>query len=261
MTELIGPLVAFAFLCGVFAVMFRSTRGRVGAPPRGFATRRRSPDDARWVAAALGGLAIGSALGAWLHADTVAGLVVGGVIGLSLSIPVLRSPARLVLNIVALVIAVVSAALFVVGDDMGTDSTSTLYRFLTVGLILGAFALGVVLPDHRSAFAGDRGLALFGVVEVATFLAAPGGRDAMHLGALTNVAYLPIAAGIAMLIGWLASEFVLGILSVAVAVTVWFRESVFGDPYAGWAGLVTAVAAVATVVLLSRIVGRSGIAT
>ena len=162
---------------------------------------------------------------------------------------------------IALIVAIVSAILFVVGDRTAADDTSAVYRLLTVGLVLGAFALGVVLPDHRSAFAGDRGLALFGVIEVATFLAAPTGRDAMQLGALTNVAYLPIAAGVAMLIGWCASEFVLGILTVAVAVTVWFRESVFGDPHAGWAGLVTAGASVGTVVLLSRFFGRSGIAS
>lgn len=261
MTGLLGPLLAVAFLFGIFAFMFRGTRGRVGRPPSGVMTRQRSPGDTRWVAAAMGGLAIGSALGAYFHADTVTGVVVGGLLGVLLVIPMLEIFTRLALNAIAFVLSLVAAAVFIAGAG-GFDALSSAYRILVIVSILAAFGVGVfVSGGYRAALRGDRGLELFGIVEVATFLAAPSGRDAMSLGVLTNATYLPIAAGVAALIGWAASEYVLGVLALAIVLTVWFRESVFGDAYAGWAGIVTAVASVGTVLVLSkvfRLSGRSG---
>lgn len=253
MTELIGPVVALAFLLGIFAFMFRGTRGRVGRPPDGFMTRQRSPTETPWVAAAMGGLAIGTALGAYLHADTSAAVVVGALVGLSLAIPVLRGVSSIVLNVIAFVLALMSAGLFIVGTAT-VDPLWPVYRVVVIVTVLAAFALGVLIPGHQSALRGQRGLELFGIVEVATFLAAPSGRDAMYLSGVTNITYLLFAIGVAAVIGWIASEYILGVLAIAVAVTVWFRESVYGDATAGWAAIVTAAAAVGVVFLLSRFI-------
>ncbi|MFI8774647.1 hypothetical protein ACIGKQ_21145 [Gordonia sp. NPDC062954] len=256
MSGLIGALVVFAFLAGIFMVMFRGVGGRVGRPPKGVLTRLRPADEIRWAAAALGGLAIGGFVARFVpDTDTVAGIVLGVVIGAMMAPPVIGRHVVAVVGIAVFVIALVEAYLFIAGDGH-YDSLSIAYRVVVMTTILAAYTLGVVVFGRRSAISGPRGYALFALVDVTTFLAAPAGRDALALGVVNNFIYLLIACGAAFVVGWASSEYILSVLAMAVAITTWLQQSVYGNADQAWTGIVTGAAAAATVLLSSRLFGR-----
>jgi uncharacterized membrane protein YeaQ/YmgE (transglycosylase-associated protein family) len=56
----------------------------------------------------------------------------------------------------------------------------------------------------------------------------------------------------------MVSEFLLGLISMAVTITAWFEASVYGDieagdPQAAWLGFVAAVSAAIVVLVVSRV--------
>lgn len=255
MTEILQALLALGFLIGVYAFLFGSVRGRVGRPPSGIFTRRKSPADVPLSAAALTGLAVGSMLAVTEPAaNQVSGLMIGIVVAGFLTPKSVRPQAVWVCGLVAAFVAFWQMGRFALGDD-GSQS-ALVYRVALMLLIFASFCLGALVFDRGPAFKGERGLALFGLVEIVTFLARPTGRDLLYLDEVSHTAYLLIGCGVAGVLGWATSEYVLGIVAMAVATLTLMSDSVAGDARAAWLGLVAGTSAVACACLFQGVAAR-----
>jgi hypothetical protein len=74
------------------------------------------------------------------------------------------------------------AVLFIRGDSE-FDAWTSGFRASLMLLVFATFVLGVVIFNRGKAIHGHRGLALFGLIEIITFAAAPSGRDIFELAA------------------------------------------------------------------------------
>lgn len=265
MTNIVGTLVLLAALMGVFAILFRGVlpkhRGRgVG----GILTRLTSPSDAPIAAAALCAMTLAAALSrADRLADSSSAIAIGVILGVMVAVPGCQHLTIAACGVVGFALALVDAGRYVFGvSEFGYLALA--FRVSLMLLVLACFWLAVVLFDRRSALRGERGLALFGLVEIATFLAAPTGRDIFGFGHVSATAYVVAGCVLAFVVGFAVSEYLLGLIAIALAVTVWFGNAVFGDagngdPRAAWLGLVAAVVAGVIVLATSAVFRRLGV--
>ncbi|WP_244929971.1 hypothetical protein [Nocardioides sp. W7] len=255
MSEILTAVLVLVALAGVYALLLGRMPGRVGRPPRGFLTRQGDPSGTPLGTAALAGLAIGGAL-VLLNpaADTGTGALVGLVVGLLVSRPAFLPVVLPLFGWTGVVLALVGLVRFVVGTDPAGDDLRVTYRAALAGLLLAAFALGLLVHGLRAAV-GRRGLALLAVVDLVTMLAHPGNRDTLALDPVGHLTYLAVAGGFAFLVGLLASEFVLGALALALATVTLAADAVAGDARSAWVGLVAAGVAVAVLLTVGRLLG------
>lgn len=256
MSAILGPLLVLGFLIGIYALIFSGGRGRVGRPPSGVLTRLRSPTDAPLGVAALSGLALGGMVTVTdPHADGQSGLAIGVVLAVTLAMPAIQHLTLAACGLVGVIVAVWEALRFTSGE--GSDGLVTAYRVALMALILACFGASVVIFGRGSALRGERGLALFGLVEVITFLAHPGNRDSLSLDGVGHATFLVVACGVACVLGWAASEYVLGIVALAVATATMLTNATVGDANAAWVGLVAAASAVVLTVAARALFDRS----
>lgn len=265
MTGAVGTLMLLAALMGVFAILFRGVlpkhRGR-GAG--GILTRLTSPSDAPIAAAALCALTLAAGMSRVDRlADSTSAIAVGVLLGALVAIPACQHLTIAACGVVGFVIALIDAGRFILGaSEFGY--LTPVFRVSLMLLVLACFWLAVVIFDRHSALRGERGLALFGLVEIATFLAAPTGRDIIGFGHVSATAYVIAACVLAFIVGFAVSEYLLGLIALALVVTVWFGNAVFGDidngdPRAAWLGFVAAVFAGVVVLVISAGFRRLGV--
>lgn len=256
MSETLALVVVAAVLAGILAFMFSGGRGRRGRPPRGVMTRLSDPGGARWAVAAMGGLALGSAYGQFIPgADAGAGAAIGILLGVVLLIPGISAITEVAVGVVAGVLAMVNLVVFLVAEDASL-TIGLAYRIALVLVLTASFSVGVLLSGHMMAV-GRIGLGVFGVVETLTFLADPAQRSSLGADGVGTTIYLLVSAVLAFGVGWAASEYVIGVIAIALAIVSFMRDAVVGDPTAAWVGGVAAITAAVPVALLSRLWGKS----
>lgn len=92
------------------------------------------------------------------------------------------------------------------------------YRWIVVVTVLATFAL-VSLVFHRlDSLSGNRGLTLFGLVDVVTFVASPGGADLLSLGQGRALITLLLSIALAAVLGFAASPFALSMTALLTTV-------------------------------------------
>ena len=244
MADILGPILVLAFLIGLYAFIFSGGKGRVGRPPKGVLTRLRDPTGSPLGVAAMCGLALGSMLTLWdSSANGQSGIAIGLILALALSIPAIEHLALLACGfVIANILALINATLFVAGD--GVDGLAAGYRLALMALLLACFVGASILFGRMSALRGERGLA------------SRPGRD-RHVPCPTRqpcdfrarrdrARGIPLGrCAVALALGWAASEYVLGIVALAVATLTLLEDSVAGNADSAWVGLVAAVSAVA----------------
>lgn len=225
MGEVFGVLLVFAFLAFIFSVMFRGVGGRVGRPPKGVLTRLKDPQDSPVFAAALAAYALGKFVAeAGSSYDATASVIIGFLAAILVSVRSSRRFALAVCSVLAAVLAVVEAVAFVRGEGTFVEGES-FYRLGLMLVVLLSFVLGAFLGRRDSAIAGPRGVSLLALVEISTFLADPVGRGFLAIDQLGNGILMAVVAGIGVVLGWAVSEFVLGVVVVAIAVVAPVRGS------------------------------------
>lgn len=258
MTGILGALLVLACLIGVYALLLGGIGGRRGRPPAGVLTRLRDPSKAPIAVAAMSGFALGtmSAL-TDSHADSSSGVMIGLLLAITLAIPGIGHLTLAACGLVGTIVAFWQLGIFLVGDG---DATSAAYRGALVGLLFACFALAIVLFDRSRALRGEVGLAFFGLVDVMTFLAQPGNRSTLSLDGVSHLAFLALVGAISFGLGWAASEYVLGVVALAVATVSFAESSVVGDARQAWIGLVAAGTAFGLTLvgrsLVARVLGR-----
>jgi len=217
-TGIVGALLVLALLVGVFALMLRGGPGFVGRPPKGIWTRQRDPTEGAYFAAPMAAYAVAAFAASFANAFTSStAIAIGFIFAVLATVPGIREVAVMFCGWVAVLLAFYAAGRFIAGAGE-FDELASLYRLGVMVVVLLAFCLGALLGDRDSAIAGSRGYALFGLVEIATFLAAPSGRDTVALGQLGNAAFLALIAVVGALVGWAVSPYMLGVIVIAVAV-------------------------------------------
>lgn len=211
-----------AALFGVYALILgKGLRGRVGRPPSGIGTRFTDPSGEGLAATALAAFAINTLMetgkdgGATLHGGT--GAALGLLLALLLTMRVTQGLTSSALSVLGLVAAVVAGVQFVSGPEQA--NFGRIYRTALVLLTISCFTLAVLIFRRASALKGARGLALFGLVDIAVFVAGPGGAQMFELTPGRHTFYVLTASVFAFLLGWAVSEFTLGLTAIGVAVT------------------------------------------
>lgn len=246
MDDIFGALILMCAFIGLYAFMFRGTTGRVGRPPRGFLTRGKSPTDAPLGLAAMGAYALGSAAGLTNEeAGGSTGLLIGLLVALVVVVPGVRQLSGPVFDVLGVTLALWAMISFALGDG---DDLGTFYRVSLMALILACFVGAIFLFGRLSAFRGGRGLALLGLVDIVTFLASPSTQDSLSLSAVDHLTFLVVAGGIAFALGFLASEYVLGVVAFAVVSVSLLNEAVVGNANSAWVALVATLSAVGFVI-------------
>ncbi|MGN6302630.1 MAG: hypothetical protein ACTHN8_16230 [Angustibacter sp.] len=221
MGELLKLGAVLAGLLVVYALVLGGLRGRVGRPPAGIGTRFADPSGEGLAATLLTVLAIGSLTGA--ASGSTGALSVEGAAALGLllatllTLGVTRGATTAALSVLGVVAAVVEGAQFVSGPDAG--GLGRLYRISLVLLVIACFGAAALVFHRASAVRGARGLALFALIDIAVFLAGPGGAQLFSLSAGRHLVYLGAACACAFLLGWAVSELTLGLAAIGVAVT------------------------------------------
>jgi len=257
MSDLLSPVLVLAGLIGVFAIIFRGVvPKRRGPGIEGFLTRLTSPSDLPIALATLSSFAVAIALSRLkLLTDTKGAVAVGVLIGILVAVPLSQQLTVWVCgNVVSPGLAAWEAVLFIRADSE-FDAWTSRFRASLMLLVFATFVLGMMIFNRGKAIHGHRGLALFGLIEIITFAAAPSGREIFELAAVGAGTYIVVCCGLAFLVGARLSEFLLGLISMAVTVTVWFEASVYGDieagdPLAAWLGFVAAVSAAIVVLVI-----------
>lgn len=245
---LAGLLVVYGLILG------RGVRGRVGRPPRGIATRYADPTGHGPAAVFLATLALGVFnSGSSPGVDGAQGATLGAVLGILLTVTATRGLTSATLSVLGVVAATVEGFRFIANPDQGALGYT--YRAALVLLTISCFVLGALIFHRASALKSARGLALFGLIDIATFFAGPAGAHLYLLAAGQHVIYICTACVVAMGLGWAASEFTLSLAAIGVAFTS------FGLGLVGWGaiagpGFVGVVSAL-TVYMIVRIVLNS----
>ncbi|GAA4758272.1 hypothetical protein [Gordonia alkaliphila] len=242
--EIVGAFAVLASMIAVFWVMFKGVGKYPGRKISGVESDRRDPGDLRWIVAAMGGLALGTAYGElYSNAGTESGVAIGLFLGVLVLLPsVAGELVNAGINAAAGLIAVWGLGRLIAGSG-DFDVLGVAYRIVLVVTLVAAFSLGVLWSGHVKSFLRVGGLGLFGVVEVIGFLISPQGHDTLNIegSVLLSAFYVVVAAGLALLVGIAVSPYVLGVLVIAVAVVQWLGASVYGDAASAWIGTVAAV--------------------
>lgn len=241
MGEIFGVLLVFVFFAATFSVMFRGLGARVGRPPRGVLTRFKDPQGSPFFAAALAAYALAKFLAeVGSTFDATLSISIGILMAILVSVRGLQGVTIVGCNGLAVVLAVYEAFTFVKGDGAFVELES-LYRVGLMMVVLLSFVLGAFVGRRDSAIAGSRGFALLALVEVSIFLSAPAGRDFFTIDQLGNGVVMLVIAGIGFALGWAVSEYVLGVVVIAIAATAPFSPSFDEADQAALAAAATAL--------------------
>ena len=240
MSGIVNGLIVLFALIGTYAFMFRGLPGRNGRPPSGVATRLPDPTDAHWAVAGMGAYALGSTVTVTdPNANSTSGLAIGLLAALVFLVPGVKGLATPIFGVLGLLVGALQMVLFVSSGD----ELTAVYRVTLMLLITVCFGASAVLFGRTRALSGTRGLALLGLVEIVSFLAFPANRSTLSLDGVSHTTYLFMACGLAVTLGWAASEYVLGVVTLAVLTTSYLANAVIGDADQAWVGFVAAVAA------------------
>lgn len=243
MADILGLLLLLGCVVGTFTVIFRGFGSRVGRPPSGILTRYRDPQGSRFFAAALAAYALAmflAGIGPTFGASE--SVVVGFLMAILVSLRSLKGVTIAFCNLLAAFLAFHGAFIFIKGSG-SFEGLAALYRLGLMMVVLLSFTLGAFVGKRDSAVAGTRGYALFGLVEISTFLADPTGRDSLALGRMGNVVFMLIVAGVGFALGWAVSEYMLGVVVIAIVVVTPFRASFDNGDQAALVAGATALAA------------------
>jgi hypothetical protein len=208
-------LVVLAAMLVVMFLVLGGAPGRLGRPPAGLATRRSDPSGTPLALLMLGPLAVLTLVGDPESGGTQLGAVLGILIGCSAPFAPARALVTTLLGVAGVLAAFVAALAFVRGEgsDLGVVGRAALML-----LVIACFTLGALVGNRASALKGGRGLALFALVDVSTFVAGPVGADLFGLDPARFAVYFVVACVAGVALGWAASEVTLGLSAVAVAV-------------------------------------------
>lgn len=249
-------VVVYAMIMGAPAqhLLGGGLRGRAGRPPSGIATRYADPTGGGPAAVLLTVLAL-NAFTSQTHPgiDGRSGAIVGLLLAVAFTFPITARFTGPILSILGVVAAVIEAVRFVADPDQGVLGHA--YRAALVLLSIACFTLSAMLFHRSSALAGSRGLVLFGLIDIATFLAGPAGT---HLYALTparHALYLVAAGAVSLVLGWAASELTLGLTAAGVAAASFSLSvtGVSGDTHMFAGPICAIVVYILTRLLVSRL--------
>lgn len=262
LSGILGPILVLGLLMGLYAFMFGGLAGRTSARGRAL-TGLADPSQSRLGVAALGGFALGNlAVRIDGAADSVVGFTLGFVLGITLAIPVARQFAIAACFVLGTVLALWTMIEFIAGDEAG--DLAVIYRIALMALLFACYVLSALLFGRTSAVRGESGLALFGLVELVTFLAQSGGVTPLGLDRLGHLVFLGIVCGVAFLVGWAATQdgasgFVLGVMALALGTLAFLTDAVVGNAQIAWVGLVAALTAAAFTFLSGAVTRRVGL--
>ncbi len=144
----------------------------------------------------------------------------------------------------AAVAAVVKAYSFV--TEPAASGLAALGRWGYMTAIILVFFLVAALFQRSRLLTKRGGLSLFALVEIATFLAAPGGQDVIGLTGKPDWMAIALALALAIVMGFAASEFILGLVAIAIAWISWSMDLVMG----GASSVVSAGAGMAVLIAI-----------
>jgi hypothetical protein len=213
--DLVRGGLVLAALVGVLALVaggYRRRPGRPGGAPFSGVREVGSAGVGAVVLSVLGliGVAGDGTFGSSVTIGVVGGLVLG--LGLRFAGPVTKA----LMGIIGVLAATATAWQFV-GED-GPDVFATSYRWILVFLVLAVFMLTSLLFHLLGAFGGLRGLTLFGLVDVTTFVASPGGADVLSLGQSRAMIIFVLALALAAVLGFAASPFAVSLTALLATV-------------------------------------------
>jgi hypothetical protein len=249
--ELLQGVLVLGCLVGILVFVFKGGKGRVGRPPSGILTRPKPPGQEGLGLAVLAALAL-SGLTNGALGGPAGGAVVGLLVALGTAVAGLRTLTGVAANVLGVAAAAVGAYTFTVSDTF--DPLTVVYRISLMSLLFAFFCLGVLVFNRASAVAGARGLALFGLIEIVTYLADPGGADVFVLDDVSHLAFVGIVCVAAFALGWAASEFVIGVTAIAVSLAALaYGTAVPGGPEQGWAGVLAMAGAAVAFLVVARL--------
>ena len=263
MSDVLPALAVLAALVVVYALIMGAPaqqllggglRGRRGRPPSGVATRYADPTGDGPAAVLLTVLALSAFTGrAQPGIDGRTGGIVGLILAVAFTFPNTARIASPFLSILGVVAAVVESIRFVADPDQGVLGQA--YRAALVLLSIACFTLSAMLFHRASALSGSRGLALFGLIDIATFLAGPAGAQLYTLTPARHVIYLVTAGAVSLALGWAASELTLGLTAAGVAAASFSLSvtGVSGDTHMFAGPICAVVVYILTRLLVSRL--------
>jgi len=215
MTEIMSYTVLFVAIFGILLLMVPGMRPKSGKAHRLSTLRRyRSPDDGGGIAAVV----VAAFAAGQLVADTDSASQVGALLGVTLAVlsmsKSLRPTRNLLVGALGVAASFAAAAEFVTTVPLCSTVPDT-SRWLMLGALLTTFTAGSLAALTASRLRPHAGLALFGVLDILTFLAAPLGTSVLQTsGGVVQIA-LAAVLGIA---ATYAPRPIIGLTAVAVTV-------------------------------------------
>lgn len=221
MESILGGLLLIAALVAIIAFMLSGartgTRGNFKDPINALGTP--SGDTPIFVLATL---AVGQLL-AWPAGGRGLTSTAGATFGVLCALVISWPTAKTVLGVVGVIAALVSAIEFC-GAGVGTyGSESVVFRVAFMGLVTMCYALGSMVgvmflgrSVRTFAFGYGRGLAFFGLIDLAQFFASPLGEDLLGLDRDALLLQTAIGCAGAAVLGVAAGQFTLFVTGVAV---------------------------------------------
>lgn len=220
LSGLLGGVVVLMALVGILALMVSGARTGTRGNFKDRVNALGSPSGAVPLFI-LGTLAIGQLLA---FAGAARGLTAtaGAVVGFASGALIASSVYTTVLALVGVVAGLVSAIQFVGSGAVVYGTDSVVFRVALMGLITMFFVLGsgLGLMTFRSArtfaFGHGRGLAFFGLIDMAQFLASPAGVDLLDLDAKPALVLVTVGCAVAAAAGVFAGQFTLFVIGAGV---------------------------------------------
>lgn len=205
--ELLQVMMILAALGGVYTVIFGGLRRRPGRPGAAPFAGYRAVGSDRLGAVVLAVLAVVSLIGASGVDD---GIITGLLLGTLFSIGLRFAEwlVRPLMDILGLVAASSTAVRFATSSSLdGTMQPGS--RSGVILVVVGVFVVTATVFGRKSLLTGYRGLALFGLVEVAVFVANPEVIYVLESDRQHGATVLLLIIALAAILGFAASEFLL----------------------------------------------------
>lgn len=243
MREALSQILVLGGLLWVYGLILFGARRRKGGQAKGLFQRFTDPSDAPIASTALAVLA---ALELLPIRDFLSLAFFGAMSGVVLAVAfkLFKTPASIALSVLGLVAAVVKAYSFV--TEPAASGLAALGRWGYMTAIILVFFLVAALFQRSRLLTKRGGLSLFAIVEIATFLAAPGGQDVIGLTGKPDWMAIALALALAIVMGFAASEFILGLVAIAIAWISWSMDLVMG----GASSVVSAGAGMAVLIAI-----------
>ncbi len=227
MRDLLSALLVLGMLTGVIMLMLPGRRS--GGNPTGDFLARMGAPSGYFGVFLIGALACAQLIANFKDVGAL-GFETGLILGIVVA-PVIRyRPTRTTLSIIGFIAGLMTAYRLVSSQSLppptGVDALdSGAFRLSLMLIVLTCFALGAGLGQMggRSSsvvqLGGEGGLAFFGLVDLATFVAAPVGAELLGLEPDRFYVYLAIAAIGSALVGLATGPLVLWALGALLTFT------------------------------------------